>query len=197
MIAANAFARARFPLVTALLVLAATAVYWLPDADQLFIYDRDQILDGDIWRLVTGHLVHLSAEHFGYNLVLFALTGCWLEYRLGVQYAWLLAVTSVVAGLYSLAFLSDMTQYGGLSGLASANIVYLCLYESRRSSAARLLWLAILLLFAAKVGYEIWIGNAMFADSTRFEVVPSIHVIGAVVAVGLFYASTRSSSSGP
>jgi rhomboid family GlyGly-CTERM serine protease len=174
-----------------LLVLAASVVYWLPEGNPLFIYDRDQILNGEVWRLITGHLVHLSPEHFGNNLVLFALTGCWLEYRIGLPYAWMPALTSVVAGVYFLFFLPDMAHYGGLSGLASVNVVYLCLLESARNTTARPLWLSMLLLFAAKVGYEILNGKALFVDGTRFEVVPSVHIIGAVVALSVFIASVR------
>lgn len=185
MVAIKALANARFPVITALVVTAAATIYGIEDGNHLFLYDRNKVLDGDIWRVVTGHLVHFSWQHFGYNLILLVLTGCWLEYRLGVRYVWLLVLTSLVSGLYFLLFLPDMAHYGGLSGLVSANVVYLSLLEIQHNKKARPFWIAIILLFIAKVGYEMLMKETIFVSqsNTMFEVAPSAHIIGAIVAL--------------
>lgn len=176
------------PVVTALIVAGALAASLLPGADAPLVYDRDRVLAGEAWRLLTGHLVHFSPSHAGWDLAVFALAGGWLECRNRVTYLRLFMLTAVASGLWFLAAMPDMTRYGGLSGLASAAVVALALRGLREDPNGRPLWAATLLLFAAKVCYELVTGEAAFAvpGATRFEVVPSVHVIGALAAVVLF-----------
>lgn len=182
-----------FPVITVLVVAGSLAVFLLPDAAHWFIYDRDRVLEGQVWRPVTAHAVHFSQSHAAYNLVLFSVVGAWLEQRNRPRYAMLIGLTAVASGLYFLIFMPGMARYGGLSGVVSAVVVYLSLHEMRHGRFARAIRVTVLLLFAAKVCYEILIGQAIFAasDTTPFEVVPSAHVIGAVVAVALFYSSGK------
>ncbi len=51
--------------VSALLVAAYCAV---PGAAPGWRYDRAAILDGEAWRLVTGHLLHADIHHLGWNV---------------------------------------------------------------------------------------------------------------------------------
>ena len=37
-------------------------------APAALVYDRAAIGNGEIWRLATGHLVHLDLQHLGYNI---------------------------------------------------------------------------------------------------------------------------------
>ena len=185
-------ARARkavFPAVTALMAAGGLVLAMLPDAAALLVYDRERVLAGEIWRLITGHAVHLSWTHAGWNLILFAVAGAWLERRDRARYLWLIALTALASSLWFLIFMPDMARYAGLSGVVSAMAVYLCLQELRRDGPVRLVWATILLLFAAKIGYEILIGQAIFATpgATSFEVAPAAHIIGAVVAVVVFF----------
>ena len=175
---------AGFPVITVLVAAGSLALFLLPDVAHWLIYDRNRVLAGEVWRLVTGHAVHLSMSHALYNIVLFSVAGIWLERRNGLRYAWLIGLTALVGSLYFLIFMPEMAFYGGLSGVISAAVVYLCLQEMRQGGFARAVWATILLLFLAKVGYEILIGQTVFAtpDATPFEVVPAIHIIGAVVA---------------
>ena len=189
----NALSRPRFPFLTVLLVLTAGMLYLDPDSNRLFIYDRGKIFDGELWRLFTGHLVHLSREHFTYNVLLFSLSGGWVEYRASTQYYWLLSVTAFASSLYFLFFLPDMAYFAGLSGLISANVVFLLLLEIQRNrNNTRPFWIVALVLLVAKIVYEIVAGKALFIpqNAMAFEVVPSAHIIGAVVAAALFVWET-------
>ena len=188
MIAAADCRKAAFPAVTFLVAAGSLVLFLLPDATHSFVYDRDLVLAGETWRLITGHAVHLSESHAAYNLILFAVAGSRLERWTGPRYAWLIGLTVLAGGLYFLVFMPEMARYGGLSGVVSAVVVYLCLQKMRQGGFVRAVWAAILLLFVAKIGYEILIGQAVFAapDTTQFDVVPAIHIIGAVVAALLF-----------
>ncbi|MCK5274681.1 MAG: rhombosortase [Alphaproteobacteria bacterium] len=176
--------KAGFPVITVLVAAGSLALFLLPDVAHWLIYDRNRVLAGEAWRLITGHAVHFSKSHALYNVVLFSVAGISLERRNGLRFAWLIGLTALVGSLYFLIFMPEMARYGGLSGVASAAVVYLCLQEMRQGGFVRAVWATILLLFLAKVGYEILIGQTVFAtpDATPFEVVPTIHIIGAVVA---------------
>lgn len=185
--------KSAFPVVTLLLVVGSLCLFLLPDGAQLFVYDRHRVLTGDIWRLVTGHLVHFSWSHIAYNIALLSLAGSWIESQNRRGYLWLVTLTVLASGLYFLIMMPDLERYGGLSGLVSATVVYLSLYEIRYYRHARLIWYVILFLFAVKVGYEIMIREAIFVspDIIPFKVVPSVHIAGALVAAALFYVSRK------
>lgn len=191
--AAVASDRAGFPVVTLLVAAGGLALTLLPDAAHWLVYDRERVLGGEIWRLVTGHAVHFSWSHAAYNLVMFAVAGVWLERRNRPLYGWLIGLTALVSSLWFLIAQPEMARYGGLSGVVSAMVVYLGLTEMRQPGPARAIWAAILLLFLAKVGYELLIGQALFAapDTIPFQVVPAAHIVGALTAAVLFHGSRR------
>lgn len=196
---------ANLPVVTLLIAAGSLAAALLAGADELLVYDRGRVLAGEAWRLLTGHVVHFSPSHAGWDLAVFALAGGWLERHDRAAYLRLLALTVAACGAWFLAVLPDMARYGGLSGLASAAVVSLTLQGIRHGGQARPLWAAVLLLFAAKLAYEFIMGKAVFAatGTMQFEVVPSTHVIGALAAIVLFLppgglpASGRYAEAGP
>ena len=65
----------------AALVLSSLAVvlYPLPGWSAGLGYDRDAVAAGQLWRLLTGHWTHWSAEHLSWNLLVFALLGVFWE----------------------------------------------------------------------------------------------------------------------
>lgn len=85
---------------------------------QALRYDRAAIADGELWRLLTGHLAHLGPGHLGLNLA--GLLLLWVVLRpvlgladwLGAGFVGLLAID---AGLYWLE--PGIAWYVGLSGL--------------------------------------------------------------------------------
>ena len=181
-------------LVPGILVLSALILLLTGDPGREWLrFDRSGIAAGEFWRLLTGHLVHFSPSHAGWDLAVFALAGGWLERRDRAAYLGLIALAAAASGIWFLAVLPDMARYGGLSGLASASAVLLALHGIHGERRVRPLWAAVPLLFAAKVCYELVTGAAAFAvpGATRFEVVPSVHVIGALAAILLFRAHRR------
>lgn len=190
--AAVRFAGNRLPLLTLLLVSAALAAYLLPGLARLLIYDRSAVLDGEYWRLLSGHLVHFSPSHLTYDLAVFTVTGTWLEPGARLRYAGLLLAS--VAGMAAcfLWLLPDMARYGGLSGLCSANLVYLALREVDRDRRTCVLWLTLLLGLALKMVWEWHAGRALFVTDgdAPLRVVPAAHATGALTAL-LWFGLTR------
>jgi len=181
------------PAITLIVVLGSLAFFLVPELTFWTVYDRVQLLHGDIWRLITGHLVHFSWSHLVFNLGVFAVAGYLLERRHRDAYLWLIILTTLTSSLYFLLFIPDMTRYGGLSGLVSAMVVYLSLSEIRAKVGPYYIWVLILVLFLFKVGYEVFSGDAVFASGgdSDFVVVPAAHIIGAVIAVLIYIYSER------
>ena len=89
-------------------------------------YDRAAVLDGQIWRLVTAHLVHLNSWHMGMNLT--GLLLCWFFFTdlFTRRLLWLwLAASAPVVGLAFLGLDPQLARYVGLSGLLHGLLVLL------------------------------------------------------------------------
>jgi rhomboid family GlyGly-CTERM serine protease len=105
-------------LICAAISLLAFGMSWWPGAIQQFRYDRNAILVGEVWRLVTGHLVHLNMTHLLINLIgLFLLCELlWdvLPLRHGVG---ILLATMLGASLMLWWLDPAVVWYVGLSGV--------------------------------------------------------------------------------
>lgn len=176
---------------------AALLLYGLPAlaaaaAPSLFIYDRVAILAGQWWRIGTGHWVHFSASHLGWNLLVLLAAGTWLErLRPRALLRYTLVATPLI-GLGLLVLAPAMTTYGGLSGLAVGAVVLLALTLLDAAPAGRAWWLVTLALVAGKIAWEACAGVALFSRFGPGEVVPSLaaHVLGAITALA-FFVSVR------
>ena len=87
MAAAARLIPAGFPVWTLLVCAAAGAIHGAPPLQALLFYERAAVDGGELWRLVTGNLVHHSASHFVYNVVPLVIAGALIEmHRLCLLY---------------------------------------------------------------------------------------------------------------
>jgi len=87
-------------------------------AFDLFCYDRSAINDGQLWRLLSGHFIHLSWSHLGINLA--GLMFLWLLVRAWVTSKELLLsifFSGLMISLCLLALNREILQYAGFSGI--------------------------------------------------------------------------------
>jgi len=172
--------------VVALISLAASLVFLSPGVTATLQLERERLLAGELWRLVTCHMTHWTGEHLAFDLFAFALL-LWLCLQRSVaRTAVTLAAAAVAVPLTVLAAHPELTLYRGLSGLDSALFVLLgtlLLREGLRTRRTALTLTAALALvaFAAKVVFELTTGGAVFAASGGFVPVPVAHVAGALV----------------
>jgi len=189
--------RKRVPRLTFVLsALAVMATVW-PTLGELLVYDRGAVVGGDVWRLATAPLVHFSLSHLFWDLVVFGAMGWCIEGSGERRFGVLCIVTSLLTGLYVLSSVPELERYGGLSGPATAAVVYFGVRGLRSASGARWPWVGLVGMIAAKSVAES-ISGPLFVTlpSGSFTVLAEAHLIGAGCGMILaFCGSGRTSST--
>jgi rhomboid family GlyGly-CTERM serine protease len=143
-------------------------------------YERAAVLDGQWWRLVTGHLVHADAWHLAWNVLgIVIVWGLFArEYRLRDWLLILLASTAAI-GAGFLWLEPQLEWYVGFSGLlhgAMAAGLVAWLRTARDPLTA-----LVAVLFAAKLAWEHSHGSLPFTSATlSLPVVHQAHTYGAL-----------------
>jgi rhomboid family GlyGly-CTERM serine protease len=146
----------------------------LLDARQLLAYDRAQLAAGQLWRLVTAHLVHLDLEHAVLNSL--GLVLMWAlfarDYR---PRGWLLILAGAMAAIDAGLWLRSSTVdwYVGSSGALHGVMAAGTLAHLKRRDVDG--WLLALFL-VGKLGYEQTAGALPFSGSGA--VVVDAHLYG-------------------
>ena len=181
------------PTATLLIGLAAVLVFFFPATSAPLIYQRGLILDGEIWRAWTGHLVHLGPSHLVWDLAVFLVAGCWLERLRPKGARWFYLVSPLVIATVLLGFDPGLERYAGLSGVATGVLVFLaCLQLGESRAEPRWFWLAVLALVALKIGLETVTHTPLLVSGfSGARVVPLAHVSGAICGLATWAISIR------
>jgi rhomboid family GlyGly-CTERM serine protease len=152
-------------------------------------YDRDALLaDGEWWRLLTGHVVHLNPSHLLLDglsflviaLMFVAMTPMWLWWG-----ALVAAAVTIDAAL--LVMHPELDWYVGLSGVIHGVFVVGALrtLEHHRTEGA-----VMLILLAAKLAWEVLVGPMPWSESaSRGPVVEEVHLYGTLGGAILWWVA--------
>ncbi|HEX5765640.1 MAG TPA: rhombosortase [Woeseiaceae bacterium] len=145
-------------------------------------YERQDIAEGELWRLVTGHFAHLGLSHMLLNIAGLALV--WLL----VGGAWMLWQWAFITFI-SLAFIDlgfwfldpGLNWYVGLSGLLHSMLVAGIVGRIRDAPGESLALGAIVL---AKIAWEQLAGPLPGSESSAGgAVVVNAHLYGAMAGI--------------
>lgn len=150
-------------------------------------YDHAAIAEGELWRIITGHLAHLGWNHLAMNVA-----GLWLVTCVfappGKPWSWTaeMFVTAMLtsAGLYF--FSPQLSFYVGLSGTLHGIILIGALRWIQQSDWMGLL---VLIIVAAKIGWEQLFGALPLSQQMAGgPVAVDSHLWGALggLAIGLW-----------
>lgn len=167
--------------VVTILILASMVIQGLGEpARRLLRYDRTEVMSGEVWRLFSGHFVHLGWMHLGLNAaalclmaLLFKGPGPGTLHWPGVALA-----SSLGVGLGLLWLDPTLHWYVGLSGTAHGLAAAACLNWSRQHRGTGLAYLTLL---AGKLAWEQWHGaSAASAALIGGATIVNAHLYGAI-----------------
>jgi len=145
-------------------------------------YERTALNSGELWRLITAHLVHLSWGHLWLNLTALGLMALLFQGLLRAGdwvLAGMLGALSIDAGLY--AFNAEIQWYVGLSGVLHG-LLFVGAFGLSRSRSR--LGYILLLGLAGKLLWEQTSGPLPFSESSSGgPVVVDAHLYGTLGGV--------------
>ena len=169
--------------IPAVLIICSGIFELLGEAGSAWLqYDRVAIMDLQVWRLVTGHLVHLGLSHYLLNAL--GLILVWL--LVGMHFTgrqWLIVTAVAIAGVnIGLWFFNPQVVWyvgmsGFLHGLLAAGIVKA--FQSVPREA-----IPIGVVVFAKILYEQMVGPMPGSEqSAGGDVVVDAHLYGALAGL--------------
>lgn len=164
------------------MLLCATIALGGENARTVLMYERDGLLAGQWWRVVSGHFTHLGWEHFLLNAAGLILVTV-LQPRpqkLADQFLIFVFSPTLISGMLFL-FDSELAWYVGLSGVL--HCLYLITFADLWKSGDRIgLWLIV--VGAAKVLSEQFFGATSGTEAMiGASVVVNAHLYGCCAAV--------------
>lgn len=165
-----------------LVVLAGLLLIAGESGAQWLRFERSAIASGEVWRLLTGHLVHLGVSHYVLNAA--GLVLVW--FLVGREFSrshwlWIMAGSVMAIDLGLWVFSPGLQWYVGLSGLLhgmlAAGIV--ASWPERRAEA-----LILSVVVAGKLAFEQLVGPLPGSESTSGgAVIVDAHLYGVIGGV--------------
>lgn len=170
------------------LAAGAVVVSLTPALSRSAIYDRNAVLAGEFWRLFSAPLVHFTPGHLAYDACVLIIAGALIQWRGYPGLGSVCGLTSLASGLAVLSLEPQLEFYGGLSGIATAAVVFLALHGAREKGTWRWMCSAALLVAIGKLLFEVSSGTFVIlsVDPESFSPVPLCHVTGALVGSIVF-----------
>jgi rhomboid family GlyGly-CTERM serine protease len=183
--------------VFAALALSALAVFaGGPRAFTALAYRRTLVADGQLWRLLTGHLVHASAAHLVWNLAGLALVGAAMGRALGAA-SWAAAASFTGIGSSAALFVMhpEVRVVTGLSAVLHGLLATGAVAEARRGRRAA--W-AVLAVLGLKVAWEQVAGGSTSGAVLGGPIAVDAHLYGSLAGVlaGLALRPSRAPDPG-
>ena len=176
-------------IVPTVVVIISIIAYLLgTHLEEIFIYKRSAIYDGEVWRLVTGHFFHTNFNHLLLNIVaLIMLWSLHSKFYQNKSYAVLTLISGLFVSISILTLDPEMEQYVGLSGILHAVFTWGALQDIKAKDKTGYLLLAGVIV---KIIYEQMGGSNEFTQNLiAAPVAINAHLYGVIVgAIIFFYA---------
>lgn len=152
------------------------------------------VRSGQLWRLVTGPLVHATWGHLLRDLALLIFVGVGFGEALGRRFGLVFAAGLVAPAAAVFAVEPDLTIYYGTSGLTHALLAAAVIASLRdRDRLVRTLAALAGAALAFKLGFELVTGGPLFPMDLGAGVrqLPSAHAAGALAGLIAYYSSSH------
>lgn len=188
----------QIPFFTIAIALAALAIQLCPAFSDYLAFNRDAIVQGQLWRMWSCHLTHWSWNHLGWDAMAFVGLAGFCEIRDRRRWAALMITAPLAISLVVHYGSPHLAAYRGLSGLDSAFYGmalggFMEIRAGRKISPESAVAIIAALVFLAKVAYEMATGAAVFAASAgSYIVVPSVHLAGFIAGFTVSFVARKS-----
>jgi len=109
-------------------------------------FKRDLAEQGDVWLLLSGHIVHLNWSHWLLNMAGLAIVAFFFSAHAGIkQWVMVILVSVCVINMGLWWWMTDIYSYVGLSGVLHGLFLYGALREIRYYPASGYVLVAVLL----------------------------------------------------
>tara|TARA_R110002126_G_scaffold262148_1_gene405013 strand:+ start:695 stop:1300 length:606 start_codon:yes stop_codon:yes gene_type:complete len=169
-----------------LVLLAAIFLFVLPQSvQQILIYQRNGLASGEIWRSVSGHLLHANFYHLllnGGGLLIIMLLHASYQRKLSLHWQLLFSALFISGLMYF--FQPEVQQYVGLSGVLHGILFFGALLDIKTGKTGGLL---LTLGILAKVAYEQYQGpDPELGQLINATVAIEAHLYGVIGGAILF-----------
>lgn len=155
------------------------------DARGLLRYERDSVLAGEYWRLLSGHFVHGTAQHLALNLAGLGVVAALFPRNYTVsQWLWVLLLSVMAIDIGFVFYEPQLEWYVGFSGVLHGALAAGCVAWWRTETKG--FALAMTAVLVGKLVWEQWRGALPLSGD--LAVVVDAHLYGAIG--GLIAAST-------
>ncbi len=144
-------------------------------------YHRDGVAAGELWRLLTGQLVHWSTPMLMADFAVLLVAGFLLARTSPRVLIFCVPISAAAVGA-AVHFLSpELIRYRGSSGIASALVIACALDLVHAGGASRRAGIAASAFFGGKLAYEVATGTSISSGTLPpgVTVAPVAHLAGA------------------
>jgi len=193
----------RTPYLSLLLTAAALLIHFFHPIRPHLLYTRTALAEGEFWRLLACHWVHLNTDHLVWSALTFFVLGSFCEIMDRGRCIMALGISTICTPIAIWLFMPNLQAYGGLSGLdCSFYALLIALFIKREWQLQKWGWVIfytlMLVLLPAKIIYEMTSGLTVFVNSIHSAMVPVplAHLVGGGVgiAVGIWRGKPTFSS---
>jgi rhomboid family GlyGly-CTERM serine protease len=174
----------------------ALAASLAPGMPKVLEYDRSLVASGELWRLLTGQLVHWGLPMAVTDLGMLLLLGISAERTSRRDVVGVVAVSLLVVGL-GVELATSVRAYRGSSGLVAALLVFVTLTLTKDVQRPLHRWLALVALgaIAGRLAQEVLMPTAT-PSSLPADVrpLPLAHLLGGLAGLVMFLLSPRNCS---
>ena len=177
-----------YPVFTLSVITVCVISYLSPATTLMFIFDRIGIMNGEVWRLFTSHFVHFTRMQLLYNLLVFVVAGWIVEKKSPLHFGFLYVLMALITGTGLFILEPEMTNYGGLSGLACGFMFYGALLGLEASKSWRTISILIILFLPIKILIESYRHGSIlpYWGQQSFVIMPISHLLGIIVALSYY-----------
>ncbi len=170
----------KYRITISLSLFIALVYFILGPVPETLYFNAELITQGELWRYISGHLVHSDPQHLLLNLSAFIILSALIE-----QHSRLQLFAALFSGIIFINFYlfnnNEITNYAGLSGVLNSLLV-IALYQqwqlhSKQLSLTGYLPASIYLISAAKIIYELYSRDSLFSH-TLWPSLPQAHLAG-------------------